>query len=387
MSVMEENNVTFVKWKDIKLFHNLVKSIATANESAAIDDPLFNGDSDQVSVPYIVRTAKDPVIYKGKIKLHGSNAAVAVENGQIKVQSRNQFVSGEKGFGSILHDHEVYWKSLSDLTQQYSSKFTVFGEYCAAGVQKGVACCQLNHSIFAVFAIDIGDHLIIEPDDLKEFLTANNQLKIPPSSIYVLPWHTDEFRIEYNKHESDIQPVLDAIESKVNDIDQCDPWIKSTFNVDGPGEGLVMYPINLVEQSTARSKYKTLHRNVFGAFAFKAKGKTHRVVGTKKSVSSKPEIAAGAEDYANLMCPDPRFEQGVTEAVGAIPEISKMNAFLAWVVADVQKEGQDELSASGLEWKDVHLSIMRKSAAWYLAKCKALKESSKVTVLQVTAEE
>lgn len=42
-------------------------------------------------------------------------------------------------------------------------------------------------------------------------------------------------------------------------------------------------------------------------------------------------------------------------------------AFIKWVVADVEKEGKDELAASGLQWKQVSPLISTKAREWYLA--------------------
>lgn len=48
-------------------------------------------------------------------------------------------------------------------------------------------------------------------------------------------------------------------------------------------------------------------------------------------------------------------------------------AFIKWVVADVEKEGKDELAASGLQWKQVSPYISAKAREWYLAQINAAK--------------
>ena len=43
--------------------------------------------------------------------------------------------------------------------------------------------------------------------------------------------------------------------------------------------------------------------------------------------------------------------------------------FLKWVLADVQKESVAELSAAGLEWKDVAGAIQARARQWYKDRC------------------
>jgi hypothetical protein len=44
--------------------------------------------------------------------------------------------------------------------------------------------------------------------------------------------------------------------------------------------------------------------------------------------------------------------------------------FVAWIMADVEKETQDELEASNLTWKQVEKAITAKAREWYKEKCK-----------------
>jgi hypothetical protein len=57
--------------------------------------------------------------------------------------------------------------------------------------------------------------------------------------------------------------------------------------------------------------------------------------------------------------------------VGGVAEKKHIAGFIRWVVADVEKEGKDELAASGLDWKQVSPLISNKAREWFLAQVNA----------------
>ena len=171
------------------------------------------------------------------------------------------------------------------------------------------------------------------------------------------------------------------------------------FGVKGPGEGmlsalacafkdtlspgtllgLVWYPINLNKPDTT-----ALARDTYATFVFKTKGEKHRVVNTKKPAQISAESVESAAKYAELMLAVPRLNQGMlllwltfvsgggltlfsgAQHVGGFDKKYIAN-FMKWIVADVEKEGKDELEASGLEWKQVAGVVTQKAREWYLA--------------------
>jgi len=365
---IENDEVEFVPWGEIELFHNLIKLVA---QSRKIEDTLKDEeDEDGISLKYLNEIIQKPITFKGKVKLHGSNGGVTLEGTQIKAQSRNQFITGTSGFARIVFGkNEEYFKSLiTTPSGQEWKKFTIFGEHCGPKIQRGVALTKLKEEIFAVFAIDIGGELIIEPGDIERFMTKQGTIPLPPT-VFILPWHTDEIHIDLIEAlEHGSVKVLAGIEQTVQEIDQLDPWVLKTFGIEGPGEGLVLYPVSLVESSDITTEYKTLKKETFRRFAFKAKGEKHRVVATKTSLQVNPTVAHGVEAYVNLMCPEARLQQGAGEVGGY--EMSKIKRFIQWITKDVQKEGKAELEVSGLEWKDVTGALTKKASAWYAQRVK-----------------
>lgn len=141
-------------------------------------------------------------------------------------------------------------------------------------------------------------------------------------------------------------------------LEPSDPWVKATFNVDGTSEGTVYFP--LMEGTC----YVEAMR-----YAFKVKGEKHRVTKTKQPVQVDPEVAASIDDFVSMTVTEARLEQGAS-VVGI--DIKNIKEFLAWIAADIQKENQDELAVSGLEWGQVSSKVAAAARTWYVAKTRSV---------------
>jgi hypothetical protein len=119
----------------------------------------------------------------------GQNGGVTIEaGGRVGAQSRNTFLDKGTGLGEYVHHNRAYFANLfrPDAEQAYT-RLSVFGEWCGPRVQKGVALSMLAKPIFAVFAIQLDDAIVYEPEDLTAFLTHNNTVPVFPSLL--LPLH------------------------------------------------------------------------------------------------------------------------------------------------------------------------------------------------------
>lgn len=159
-------------------------------------------------------------------------------------------------------------------------------------------------------------------------------------------WHDDD---------ETLIKVVDAINPMVEAVEACDPWVKAVFGIEGVGEGLVFYPVACESGST----YPPL---------FKAKGEKHRVMKAEKAAQLAPEVASSIAAFVEMAVPLPRLEQGVS--LTGSPSMKSIGAFLKWVVADVQKETQAELAASGLTFEQVSRAVMERARNWYMAEAK-----------------
>lgn len=297
----------------------------------------------------------NPMTFLGKVKLHGTNAGINIgADKEIVAQSRNGLLDGNTdnaGFRAFVDScKEQLLLQLPD----HNAEYTIFGEWAGPGVQKGVALSQISKKIFAVFAIRVGDKLIIEPNQIHEFLGDASSL------FYILPYHGEYIIVNWQDPAESLSGLLDGINNAVLEIEKCDPWVKSNFGVEGVGEGLVFYPVSL---SSANGRISTEH---FSNWAFKAKGQEHKTIKTAKPAQADAEKAESASGFAQLVLTEARLQQGLG-AVGGEAVMQKLGDFLAWCVKDVKKETEAELEASGLTWKDVTKPLSDYAKTWFLA--------------------
>ena len=366
----------FVSFPSIEGFHNAVKLTR--------------------SYPHL---ASSPINYKGKIKLHGTNSCVNIDNGTYVAQSRTQLIDEKNdnaGFARWVNTNKEYWSSLKTNAQT-----TIFGEWCGPGIQSGTAIQQIPNKIFAVFAIMVEhkctqeeyDALVapafasVDPNiiDEKEFKDAvdsairdavnefeeNKSVVISepdeikailgnyPKDVYILPWVDGENHV-VDFLKDDLTVVVNHLNEMVNKIEPCDPWVKSTFGVDGIAEGIVYYP----------SVDGKANRKLFTDFAFKAKGEKHKVTKTKDSVQIDPEVAKNIDEFADMFVTPARIEQGAGMVGGF--NMKNVGNFLKWINADIQKESVAELEASNLTWDNVQSKVQN------VARLKFIEEAKKV---------
>src|SRR5262245_50656379 len=121
-----------IAWNSIELLHNVVLTLNYLRERQGSPLPR--------------------IVYRAKIKLHGTNAAVQRTREGVFPQSRSQLLSpgdDNKGFARWVEASRAYFEALPP-------EVTVFGEWCGPGVEKGMAVSALDRKIFAVFAIQDG---------------------------------------------------------------------------------------------------------------------------------------------------------------------------------------------------------------------------------------
>lgn len=330
----------FRKFPDIEGFHNVVKLVQ--------------------NYPHL---ATGPIKYRGKIKLHGTNAGVRVKDGEVVAQSKYQLItpqSDNMGFAKWTEEKKDFFLRLK-------GDYTVFGEWCGSGILKGTAINRVPTKQFVVFAVmgkpvtdpsvDDGNEnfteVIVDPQQIADLL---GEL---PCNILILPWFGEEFTVDFTSRES-MQKVADSANQVVGEVEPCDPWVKATFGIEGVGEGVVYYP----------SSGEVILRNRFSNFTFKAKGEKHKVVATKEAVQIDPEVAASVEEFVALFVTEPRLEQGAT-VVGSF-EMKNMGPFLKWFCEDVLKESKAELEASSLTWDQVQKAVQTTARTWFMAKNKTI---------------
>lgn len=208
--------------------------------------------------------------------MHGSNAAVNMQRGQIHAQSRNELLWGDKshyGFQRFVEQRQPWFRAL---LARHAARIglqdvVVFGEWCGKGIMQGAAICSLNKNIFAVFAVQIGAHVIVEPAELAQLLFEDaTQRKDAAQEIYLVPWATQPMQIDFH-HVTQLEHVVQVLTEHVIAIDKTDPWVREEFGIEGVGEGLVWYPV-----------LDAPSMSVLAELLFKTKGPSHAMVQHKR---------------------------------------------------------------------------------------------------------
>lgn len=181
----------------------------------------------------------------------------------------------------------------------------------------------------------------------------------------MLPWYGDfVVTVDWDGTPEALTPMLDRINAEVRAVETCDPWVKTTFGVEGTGEGLVFYP-----------EGDTFTPEAFYLRMFKAKGDEHKTVAQKAPAQIDPEVVKNLADFATLVLTPARLEQGALavkpDDAAMAYDLKRIGAFLGWVSKDVAKECGPELAASGLDAKAVSKAVTEHARKWYMAKVAA----------------
>ncbi len=298
-----------------------------------------------------------PIVqYGAKIKLHGTNAAIRVENGKAFAQKRTADITphdDNAGFAAWFELRKHVWS----LPEKYFPEVvTYFGEWAGPGVQRGDAVAQLGNKFFFVFAVQINDDVYTDPMTIQKMIPRDCP---EMDNVMVLPWETRN-TIDFSDNEA-ADRLAEGMTSMAEQAGERDPFIYSTFGVEGPGEGYVWMPV-----TTGFEDF--VSREVFSSFTFKVKAARH---GAKKAkaASRKVEIPNGAKEFVEMFVTEARCQQALVEACGGAAEKPLTADFLKWIGGDIKKESEVELADAGLEWKQVSKLVNSVAVQWFHEKC------------------
>lgn len=303
------------------------------------------------------------VVYKAKVKLHGTCASICYMNGELRAQSRTQFITPDNdnaGFAAWVFANEKAWKKVLSLNAGGDdTQVIVRGEWCGKGIQKGTALNQIDKKVFCIFAVELWtdemNTFIYEPEELKFYVPSDG--KYLRDDVHIIPWYNNGAEIEVHYMNTlDVEAAAEAVNESVLAVENCDPFVKETFGIEGLGEGLVYYALNIECDPMNSVQIET-------RYLFKAKGEKHRVVSSKTKATV--EVLPGVEEFVTYAVTEGRLQQGLSEACNGEADPKLTGAFLKWVGGDVQKECQAELEDSGLEWKNVAKQVNARARKWF----------------------
>lgn len=311
-----------IKYPSIEQFRNTVKSVQLRHDFIGKDsneDPIYNHTS-----PY-------PIIdFIGTIKLHGTNAAIKLENGEISYQSRENIITVEKDNAGFAN----YMTSLQDkvfsLFEEFEGTTVIYGEWCGGNIQKGVAICQLP-KMFVIFSVLNNGVWVEFTKDLPD-LRIFNINSFPKYSVTV----------DFNNPDE----AAEIMEKLTIDVENECP-VGKAFNISGVGEGIVW-------SSTNRE------------YVFKTKGVKHQV--TKSKIVGTEVEKQDLTEFINNTVTTNRLNQGL-ENVSDNKAKKNTGVFTNWVVGDILKEESDTINTNGYNVEQIKQDIIVVARKWYLNQC------------------
>lgn len=280
------------------------------------------------------RKPLDSKAYVAKFKLHGTNASIALGNeiGPLAC-SKNHILS---------HDNDnldFYKWAEANVFDKLGNEFigwTIYGEWCGPKILSGTAINKLKHKMFFPFiAWHQPTHTAHFDIDILKSLTENWP------DTFVLPFADCDINIY------EPEPINLFIEQMEK---QC-PFGKS-LGLEGPGEGLVFYPLGHVECESLAD---------FTKYMFKAKTKHMDVSKAPKPAYVPPSI----EDIklVEMHSTTNRYEQMVFENGFQRGISAQIGQFIKAVSQDIYEEHGEEFD----NWKKASKLIAKLAREWFMA--------------------
>jgi len=337
----EKINMELIKFPSIEQFRNVIKSVKHKTHWQGVDE---NGDA------VFDRTRPLPKLkYQGTVKLHGTNASVVFgENiDDTYFQSRERIITpldDNAGFAFWADNNKEILDGLcsSVISSSYLYQIPVilYGEWCGANIQKGVAINGLPN-MFIIFKIKAGNNWL----DIREY----SHIESPEHGIYnIQNFKTYEIEIDFNSpHE--VQNELIRITEEVEE--KCP--VGEHFGNIGVGEGVVW---SCVDSEWSGS-----------AYIFKVKGEKHSVSKVKKLASVDIEKVNNIKEFVDMVVTENRLNQGLAylKEMKLDFDVTNTGSFLKWLYQDVVKEESDTIFKSGLEPKEIGSAISAAGKKWY----------------------
>ena len=282
--------------------------------------------------------------FRAKIKLHGTNLGIRVESsGTVTVQTRTRDLDASDDFHQA---HEMLSGQLDAFAGAAGPLARIFyGEWAGPGIDKGDAVQQTGAKRFYIFAMGLGE----APHHQDPSITVSRWIVTDPAAIEaalpagldrdlvrVLPWGGPSVDMDFAEPLS-IDAALAGINAMVERVAVCDPYIRDLFGIEHPGEGYVLVPVSDATGQLSGEEYSRS--------AFKAKTEKHRVKKQRKAATKREPLPETATAFVETFVTTARLEQAVREAAEGVHDPRRTGAVIAWIVADIEKEGGGEIDA------------------------------------------
>lgn len=341
--------------------------------------------------------------FRGTVKLHGQNTAIVLtfpggndgivkgkSKGGLHFQSRQRILTAQQdlnGFHAHMSEHIPTIDSIlryirtcleHSVTNKQLARIAIFGEWCGASIQKGVALSQLE-KMFVVFAIKVEYYdqpgKLTSPADSgtpAAWLDISSEATMAAITdekariFNVFQFGTRSVAVDFNNEES-VEAGLNRVDALTQEVEDRCP-AAAFWGKHGVGEGLVWQVVRALPPLAHKCDHYTQ-----SAFWFKSKGSQHAQFGQK--VSKTPAALIGdiakkarIERFLKVAVTPGRLEQALQyierERMLEL-EKNSFSAFLRWINDDIWKEENDRMETAGLEASDLEQPIHVKAMAWF----------------------
>tara|TARA_R110000851_G_scaffold30087_1_gene82257 strand:- start:7 stop:1059 length:1053 start_codon:yes stop_codon:yes gene_type:complete len=303
------------------------------------------------------RNQVNKVMVRGKIKLHGTNAAIRFEGDELVGQKRSSDVrigDDNAGFAAWLNTVVINGPPIEGALDGT----IIYGEWAGPGTQDGNAVASIPSKKFFVFAAydDNDETFTVDPEQLKSLIVgAGLHLN---EDIIVLPWYTKRQVVPMLEQEK-AQEFIDGAMKIVDEIIAVqDPYIKEMFDVEGVGEGIVYYALDQGDD--------------FRSWMFKVKTDAHTTNKSKVRNHVAPEKPEGMDEFVDMFFTDNRFKQMLDEQLGGVADRKQTGDFIRAVMVDVHKESVNEIELAEFEWGTVAKYAVTKTRVWFFDQADSL---------------
>ncbi len=327
------------KYGSIEQFRNIVKAVK--------DSTYYNGKDEEGNVLFDYTRKLPTITFTGFVKLHGTNAGIGFDGENYWAQARERIISlteDNAGFYVYAKKQESHIKELLRQIKEETGydEVLVYGEWCGAGIQKGVGISQLEKRlvVFDVCGVNIDENGESSKVYLDQFI---DRFESPDHDLYNKKmFKTFSIDIDFANPELAVNKL---VEMTISVEDECP--VAKYFGIDnGLGEGIVF------ETHVNGTKLR-----------FKSKGEKHSVSKVKTIVQVNPEVVESIVAFVEYAATENRLEQGLTYMKENNIEIKVENLshYIKWVSSDIIKEESDVLVANNLTYKQVGGKIATKA--------------------------
>lgn len=279
--------------------------------------------------PQYKAVAKMPTLeFEGTVKLHGTNASVVVDGGEVRYQSRNRVITKEDdnaGFAAWAESGD--WLGYATQFSKGEVPVIIYGEWCGEGIQSGVAISSLKKR-FVIFSVLVGENWASNSQ------IENSVLPNMDGVDMIYRARTWTKTIDFNNPQlvqNELKELTDRVES------EC-PYAMEE-DISGTGEGIVW--------KCTDPEYQDL--------MFKVKGEKHSKSRVKTLNEVDLKALTAANELASKIMTIERMNQGIdyVKEMGLDIRRQSLGPYLKHVVSDCIAEESLAISEAELTTKQM----------------------------------